>query len=180
MEDDAPLRVLVVGISGAGKSALARRIAARHALPHVELDAHFWGPDWTPFGREAMRASVAAATAGPRWVADGYYVSHVGDLLWPRATHLVWLDHPRRVIMARVIRRSLIRALTRQRLWNGNRERWSALLGHDHPIRYAWRNALPRRAAIEAALARPEHAHLAVLRLRHPRDATRVPDALAA
>ncbi|WP_376099600.1 adenylate kinase [Roseomonas sp. CCTCC AB2023176] len=165
------MRVLVVGISGAGKSVLAERIAAAHGLPRIELDAYFWGPDWTPFGRDAMRASVGAAIAAPGWVADGYYVSQVGDLLWPRATHLVWLDYPRRIIMARVIRRSLLRAATRRPLWNGNRERWSALLTADHPIRYAWRNALPRRAAIEARLALPEHAHLVVHRLRHPWEA---------
>lgn len=172
------MRVLVVGISGAGKTALARRIAARHGLPHIELDAHYWGPDWTPFGHDATRASVAAAVAAPAWVADGYYVSVVGDLVWPRATHLVWLDYPRGLIMARVVRRSLLRAITRRPLWNGNRERWSALFDRDHPIRYAWRNALPRRAAIEARLALAEHAHLVLHRLRHPREAALLPEAL--
>ncbi|WP_426954743.1 adenylate kinase [Muricoccus radiodurans] len=165
------MRIAVVGTSGAGKSTLARRIAQTFGIPHVELDAHFWGPDWTPVEREAMRASIDAATAAPAWVSDGNYESRVGDIIRARATHLVWLDYSRRIIMPRVIRRSLLRALTQRPLWNGNRERWSALLERDHPIRYAWRTAHPRRARLEAELRDPAQAHLTVLRLRHPREA---------
>ncbi len=35
-------RVLVVGTSGAGKSVLAGRLAARFGLTDIELDALFW------------------------------------------------------------------------------------------------------------------------------------------
>ena len=33
------MRIVVVGTSGAGKTALTRRIAALLELPHIELDA---------------------------------------------------------------------------------------------------------------------------------------------
>jgi hypothetical protein len=48
----------------------------------------------------------------------------VRDLVWRRATHLIWLDHDRPIIMYRVIRRSLVRAVLRTETWAGNRERW--------------------------------------------------------
>jgi hypothetical protein len=82
------------------------------------------------------------------------------------------------VIMARVIRRSLLRVLLRTELWpgTGNRERWGFLLRPSHPIRWAWDTWARRRAETEERLALTAHAHLRVLRLRRPGDADRVPD----
>ena len=59
----------------------------------------------------------------------------VRDLVWDRATIIVWLYLPRCQIMAQVIWRSVGRAATGTELWNGNRERWSALVTADHPTR---------------------------------------------
>jgi adenylate kinase family enzyme len=39
--------VLIAGTAGAGKSTLARRIAAALDIPHVEIDALFHGPQWS-------------------------------------------------------------------------------------------------------------------------------------
>ena len=36
------MRIVVVGTSGAGKTTLARRIAALLVLPHIELDVLIW------------------------------------------------------------------------------------------------------------------------------------------
>jgi hypothetical protein len=69
-------------------------------------------------------------------VVDGNY-GLVRDLVWRRATHLIWLDYERPVIMHRVIRRSLARAVLRTELWAGNRERWLHMLRPSHPIRWA-------------------------------------------
>jgi hypothetical protein len=48
-------------------------------------------------------------------VTDGNY-GGVRAMLWSRATHLVWLDYERPVIMFRVIRRSVWRAIDRREL----------------------------------------------------------------
>jgi GTPase SAR1 family protein len=40
------MRIVVVGTSGAGKTTLARRIAAQLQLPHIELDAINWQSEW--------------------------------------------------------------------------------------------------------------------------------------
>ena len=37
-------RVLVIGISGAGKSTFSRALAARTGLPLIHLDKEFWRP----------------------------------------------------------------------------------------------------------------------------------------
>jgi hypothetical protein len=82
---------------------------------------------------------------GERWVIDGNY-SIVRDLVWSRATSVVWIDPPLPVIMAQVIWRSVTRGLSGQELWNGNRERISHWLDADHPIRWALATHARRQA----------------------------------
>jgi adenylate kinase family enzyme len=180
---EAPLRIVVTGTSGAGKTTLARALAAKLAVPHIELDAINWQAGWRDLARhdppEFVRR-VTEATAAEHWVADGNY-GPVRDMLWRRATHLVWLDYERLVIMRQVIARSLYRVVMRTELWpgTGNRERWHFLLNASHPIRWAWSTWRRRREETEKRLAQPELAHLVVLRLRHPREARGVLDKLA-
>ena len=164
-------RVLVVGTSGSGKSVLAARLARALGGPHIELDAFQHGPGWSQRSADELRRRTGAAIAGHDvWVADGNY-SDVRDVLWPRATTLVWLDYPRRVVMGRVVRRSLVRVVTRRELWNGNRSDWRRWGDPDHPIRWAWRTHAANRAKYEALVVLPEWSHLEVVRLRQPGEA---------
>lgn len=39
-------RIVVIGNSGGGKSALARPLAARRGVPYVEIDKFLWRPGW--------------------------------------------------------------------------------------------------------------------------------------
>jgi adenylate kinase family enzyme len=114
-------RVVVIGMSGAGKSTVARRLAQLLELRHIELDALYWGPQWTP--RPAFPDAVQAALQADGWVVDGNYGS-VRDLVWPRATALVWLNLPFTRVLWQVVGRTLHRARTREVLWSGNRESW--------------------------------------------------------
>ena len=45
-------RVLVIGISGAGKSTFTRALGVRTGLPVIHLDTEFWRPGWTVTPRE--------------------------------------------------------------------------------------------------------------------------------
>jgi adenylate kinase family enzyme len=169
------MRIAVVGSSGAGKTTLARRLGRALDLPFIELDAINWQAGWTDLNThdpEAFVRRVEAAIAPDAWVTDGNY-ARVRAAIWSRATHLVWLDYDRSVIMPRVIRRSFLRSITGQELWpgTGNREAWTRWLDREHPIRWAWDTFHRRRAAYEAMLAEPGYGHLHVHRLRHPREA---------
>jgi hypothetical protein len=113
---------------------------------------------------------VSAATRAEAWVADGNY-GLVRDQVWGRATHLIWLDYDRPLIMARVIRRSLLRAVLRTELWAGNREQWWRLVRPSHPIRWAWSTWARHRREYAERLEREEYAALIVLRLRRPAEA---------
>jgi adenylate kinase family enzyme len=161
-------RVTVIGGCGAGKTTLARALAAAHGAPHVELDALYHGPGWTPAPDDDFRARVDAATVGPAWVVDGNY-GQVRELTWGRADTLVWLDYPRWITMPRVVRRSVARAVTGEELWNGNRENWRTWADPDHPIRWSWTTFPDRRARYPTLLL--DYPDLDVIRLRRPRQA---------
>ena len=166
------MRVVVTGTSGAGKTTLARKIAAALAMPYIELDAINWQPGWRDLTRhdpEEFVRRVNTAITAEVWVVDGNY-ELVRDIVWERATHLVWLDYERWVIMTRVIRRTIVRAALRTELWSGNRERWRHLLRPSHPIRWAWNTWEWRRRETVERLGREDYAELVVLRLRHPRE----------
>jgi hypothetical protein len=93
-------------------------------VPHVELDALHWGPDWTEASTEELRQRVDEASALPGWVVDGSYYGKLGDRVLERADFIVWLDLPFRVIAPRIWTRTLRRIRTREELWAGNRETW--------------------------------------------------------
>lgn len=101
-------RVVVIGTSGSGKTYLAARLAAALGYPHIELDTLHWLPDWQERSLEDFRTRVTAAAAGETWVADGNY-SKVRDILWRRATSLVWLNYSR-AIASLLLRRCSVKS----------------------------------------------------------------------
>ena len=57
-------RISVVGTTGSGKTTLSERLARCLGVPHVELDALHWGPNWTELDPETLRAKVARIVQG--------------------------------------------------------------------------------------------------------------------
>ena len=156
-------RVSVVGTSGSGKTTVARRLAERLAVPHIELDAIFWGPDWTPIDNDLFRDRVQTAVAGEAWVSDGNY-SAVQPIVLERADTVVWLDLPLRVCLWRVLRRTARRSRSAEVLWSGNREAWRKHVGRDSLIWWVLTTYRRRRRDYAARFAAPELAHLRVHR----------------
>jgi len=161
-------RFSVIGCSGAGKTTFGKRLAARLGCPFIELDAIVHQPGWTRLPEPDFRARVTCALSGPAWVCDGNY-AEVHAIVRARATDVVWLDPSKARVMSQVIWRSVWRAVTREELWNGNRERVSEWLAPDHPIRWAWSRFDGKRRDYEKRMVAPEYAHLRFHRLRDRR-----------
>jgi adenylate kinase family enzyme len=159
-------RIAVVGGSGSGKSTVARRLAERHQLAYVELDALHWGPNWTPCPDDEFRARVEAATAGEAWVVDGDYTGKVGELVLERAELIVWLDLPLRVTLPRLWSRTRRRMREKTELWGGNRESWGdVLFSRDSLFVYTLRIHLAKRRRYAERSGRYE-----IVRLRSSRE----------
>jgi adenylate kinase family enzyme len=169
---ETPRRIAVIGTTGSGKSAFARRIAATIGAPHVELDALFWEPGWVRVERDVFRARVAAAIAPPAWVTDGNYTSFLRDIVWPAADAVVWLDYPFRVVIWRLFRRTVSRVGRQEELWNGNRESLRThFLTRDSLFLWAKNTHWKHRREYRRVFASSAMAHVRVVRLRSAREA---------
>ncbi|WP_238164597.1 AAA family ATPase [Kribbella pittospori] len=154
--------MLVAGTSASGKTTLARGISQRLDVPHIEIDALFHGPDWTP--RDTFLAEVDEFSSRPEWVTEWQY-SSVRPLLAERAELVVWLDLSRTTVMRQVVRRTVRRSVRKEQLWNGNQEPplRTVFTDPDHIIRWAWKTHHENANRIAALLSeRPE---LAIVRL---------------
>lgn len=115
---------------------------------------------------------MAAIAAGEDWVVCGNY-RQVADLLLARADTVVLFDLPRRVVMSRILRRTLRRVARHEALWNGNRERWQNLVSTDPAVSvvaWAWQTHAARHEWTTDFLARPPRDDLSLVHLQTPDD----------
>jgi len=164
-------RVNVVGTSASGRTTFARTLAEKLDVPHVELDALHWEPNWTEAPDDLMRERVAAAVAGEAWVVDGNY-SVSRDLVWARAQAVIWLDYPLHTILRRYLTRTRRRLGSQEEIWpgTGNRERWqNHVVGREGLL--WWILTTYRRRRREYPLRLAERPDLFAVRLRSTRAA---------
>jgi hypothetical protein len=149
------MRIAITGPSGSGKTRLAAELARTLPVRHVEIDALHHGPNWQEASAEELRSRVDAALDDVRgWVVDGNYERKLGRLVIDAADTVVWLDLPRRVWLPRLLWRTARRWVTRQALWNGNRETLRGVLGgRDALVPFAWRSFAARRRRYPVELA---------------------------
>ena len=164
-------RILILGRTGSGKTTLARELAAALGVPHVELDALYFGPDLSRAPLDVLRERTSAAIAGERWVTDGNKRA-VRDLVWPRADTIVWLDYPVWVSLRRLARRARSRTAslrTEAKRTGGRAGLPRQLLAAARGVLTALRSHRGQRREYPRLFALPENRHLAVARLRSPR-----------
>lgn len=165
-------RIHIVGTSGSGKTTLSRQIAERLNIPHVELDALHWQPNWTPAAKEHLRESITQALAGDTWVVDGNYASY-HDITLMRADTVIWLDYSLSVVLWRVTSRTAHRVIGRAELWNGNHERLRSVFSRDSIILWALTTWGKNRRRYRQLFEQPDSTHQRLIRLGSPRETRR-------
>src|SRR3954447_21857726 len=117
-----PNRILVYGVTGSGKTTLARQIGEITGLPWHSMDDEIgWLPDWVERPRDQQREMASRLASSDRWVFDTAY-GHWRDVVLARTDLVVALDYRRLVSLVRLLRRTARRAVTRELACNGNRE----------------------------------------------------------
>ncbi len=162
-------RVAVIGTSCSGKTIFAQQLATRLGSPHLELDAMYWRSNWESSPPQEFRAAVTTALQPDRWIVEGNY-SQIQDVVWPRATAVVWLNYGFPLVFSRALRRTVRRIARREELFTSNREtfRIGFLSRESIPlwvIRTHGRNRRRYRALLGGSLA----GTLDVIELQRPR-----------
>jgi adenylate kinase family enzyme len=114
-------RIVIIGSSCAGKSTLGAQLGERLGIKHTQLDELHWLPDWVERDDDEFVQLVTEYAAEDRWVMDGNY-QVARPHLWPRATTIIWLNYSFSRVLWRSLKRSIMRIVTREELFSGNRE----------------------------------------------------------
>ena len=108
-------RTVIIGNSGAGKSALAENLAASIHVPVIDLDLLNW--EGNGYGRkrdeDAARRMTLEVSTQPLWIIEGVY-GWLAEVALLRATALIWLDFPWSLCRAGLLARSPRRGATDQ------------------------------------------------------------------
>ena len=162
-----PKRILVYGVTGSGKTNLARRISEVTGLPWHSVDDEIgWLPDWVERPREEQCDRASRIAASDEWVLDTAY-GHWRDIVTSRTELIVALDYPRLVSLGRLLRRTATRTVTRELVCNGNRESLRQALSSHSILVWHFRSFSHKRERIAKWQAGPSAPP--VVRLRSPR-----------
>ncbi len=164
-------RIIVIGTSCSGKTQLARKLAERLDIPHVELDQFYWLPNWEQRPREEFRSLVQEAVFADRWVSCGNF-SVVRNVRWNRATHVVWLNYPFRIVFYRALRRTVVRCFTKEELFSGNTESFrQSFMSRDSILWWILKTYHRYRREYRRFRNESTYPDLQWIELRHPREA---------
>ena len=116
-------KIIVIGSSGAGKTTLAKNLSVTLGIAHTELDGIFHLKDWQPLNTNIFQTRVEEITNQTNWIICGNYFNKLGgEKYLSKADTVIWCDYSFPVVFSRLLRRTLKRTITKQELWNENKE----------------------------------------------------------
>ena len=163
------MRVNVIGTSGSGKTTFGHQLAGILEIPFIEMDAIFWGPNWSPSGDEDFLPRLAEALHGEHWVLDGNY-SRSTSTKWERVEVVIWLDFSFPRTLWQAIARAAGRLISQEELWpgTGNRESLRMLFSKESIVLWTITSYARKRKNIIKMMGDPEYRHIRFHQLRSP------------
>lgn len=152
-------RIVIIGISGTGKSVVGRRLAEKTGLTLHHMDTIIWSPDWTETPVDRICAALAKISAGENWIVEGW-IDIYSKVILQRSDVILYLDYPGWLAVCGAVRRWLkYRGKNRPEMPEGCAERFDLCF---------LRNILLRkeRPHIEAILAEIQQMNIIRIRSR--------------
>ena len=166
-------RINVVGASGSGKSTFSRKLSTILSIPHVEMDAIFWCPNWQEPEEEVFVSKLSAEISSLScWVLDGNYTRTI-PIKWKNVQVVIWLDYSFIRTVFQAIKRSFTRAFSQKELWagTGNKETWRRLFSKDSIVLYTIKTHNKVKRKHELLMLDNSYSQLEFVRLRSPKEA---------
>jgi adenylate kinase family enzyme len=157
---------MIYGVTGSGKTTLARQISERTGLQWYAIDDMTWEPGWVTVAPEEQRRRIAAVCARDEWIIDHGYSSWL-DIVLDRVELIVALDYPRWLSLGRLIRRTLLRNIDHRPICNGNTETLRQTFSRESIIAWHFRSFARKRATMRRWEADPPPG-VQVVRLTSP------------
>ncbi|MDE1153027.1 MAG: hypothetical protein PW788_10870 [Micavibrio sp.] len=166
-------RIVILGITGSGKTTFGHKLGAALGLRVTDLDDLYWLPNWVERDTPAFYDLAEKTAAEDAWVIVGNY-SKVRQAVWPLADTFIWLDYSFSHVFMQLVRRSIRRASDKTPICNGNIETWGKLFSKDSIMIWLFKSyARTRRNYGEIFAGTGFAPKVTYIRLRCRRDADR-------
>lgn len=163
------MRINIIGTSGSGKTTFGRQLAEILRIPFIEMDAIFWGPNWSPSENDPFFERLAEALEGEKWVLDGNY-SRTNPIKRKRVEVVIWLDFSFPRTLRQAVSRAISRLISQEELWpgTGNRETLRMLISKESIVLWTITSYGRKRKNIIKMMESPEYQHIQFHQLRSP------------
>lgn len=166
-------RINVIGTSGCGKSAFAKKLALKISSRHYEIDALFWKPGWQESSHKELNSGIEKITSQHSWVLDGNYHFTI-PVKWKNADTIIWLDYSFLRVILQSFKRALQRSLTQKEIWpgTGNKESFGKnFFSRDSVLLWTMKSYKSNRLFYKKIIASNKYDHLNFIIFKNPRQA---------
>lgn len=160
-------KIIILGSSCSGKTTLGRKLSILNQAKHIDLDDFNWLPDWKSRPTDELISKVDKAIWGEsRWVISGNY-RNTHSMTMPQATCVIWLDFRLRLVLWRMLKRTIKRIVTKEETCNGNYETISgAFFDKGNLFSYTVNTYQERKK--QFSILGQQYPHLKIYRIKSP------------